>query len=619
LWGILSCILEFEVPMSTRIKILPESLTNKIAAGEVVERPASVVKELVENSLDSGCGEIIVETEAGGKRLIKVTDDGPGMSREDALLALERHATSKIIADSDLFSLSTLGFRGEALPSIASVSRFTLATMERGRIEGTEIYCEGGKIKEVKARGMAEGTVVAVRNLFFNTPARLKFMKSNETEAGHVGDLLTRLAISRPEVRFTYVNDGRTVFRALNGDLRNRVVTLLGNSLASGLFPVSFIADGVSVRGFIAGPDLSRSSTSHFYTYINSRFIRDKVVQHAIIQGYRNFMERGRYPVVVLFMDIPPGEVDVNVHPTKHEVRFREQGKVHDIIHGAVASVLSATPWLRTTANSTNPPSPHPSSSGKSGSRVAEVREALARYRPEQERQCILPGSRDQRPVTSDQKPSNRDRELCNWNVEIRIPEQAGFFSSLAVIGQFNSAYIICQEGTDLLLIDQHAAHERVAFELLKAQFAAGEVETQGLLFPETMELSFRESAALKEHINNIIRLGFALDPFGGTTWLVKGAPVVLSGGDHQRTLRDILEELMTLGRSRSFADAVEEILARIACHSVVRGHHPLTTAEIRALFARMDTADFASNCPHGRPVMQRITLGEIEKMFKRV
>jgi DNA mismatch repair protein MutL len=393
--------------MSTRIRILPESLTNKIAAGEVVERPASVVKELVENSLDSGCGEVIVEIEAGGKRVIKVTDDGPGMSREDALLALERHATSKITADSDLFTLSTLGFRGEALPSIASVSRFTLATREKGRIEGTELYAEGGKIRDVKARGMAEGSVVSVRNLFFNTPARLKFMKSNETEAGHVGDLLTRLAISRPEVRFTYINDGRTVFRALNGDLRNRVVTLLGNSLASGLFPVEFDADNINVNGFIAGPDLSRSNASHFYTYINNRFVRDKVVQHAILQGYRNFMERGRYPVVVLFIHIPPGEVDVNVHPTKHEVRFREQGKVHDTILGAVASVLSATPWLRTGNNSALPPSPHLSSSGASESRVAEVREALTRYRPEPERQRILYGSRGQ--GTGDREQGTRE------------------------------------------------------------------------------------------------------------------------------------------------------------------------------------------------------------------
>ncbi len=611
--------------MSTRIRILPESLTNKISAGEVVERPASVVKELVENALDSGCGEVIVEIEAGGKRLIKVTDDGTGMSREDALLSLERHATSKITADSDLFTLSTLGFRGEALPSIASVSRFTLASRERGRIEGTEIYAEGGKIREVKACGMAEGTVASVRNLFFNTPARLKFMKSNETEAGHVGDLLTRLAISRPEVRFTYINDGRTVFRALNGDLHNRVVTLLGNPLASALFSVRVVADGISVSGFIAGPDLSRSNSSHFYTYINSRFIRDKVVQHAILQGYRNFMERGRYPVVVLFIEIPPGEVDVNVHPTKHEVRFREQGKVHDIIHEAVTSVLSATPWLRTGEKAKLPSTPHPQMSEISESRVAEVREALARYHPDSERQRIMPenreegtGDRDQGRVTSDQRPGTSDEEFGIRETELPTHEPTGFFSTLMVIGQFNAAYILCQDGADLLLIDQHAAHERVAFELLKMQFYSGGVETQGLLFPETMELSFRESAALKEHLDNFTRLGFALEPFGGATWLLKGAPGMLAGGDFLRTFRDILEELITLGRSRSFADAVEEILARIACHSVVRGAHPLNTVEIRALFASMDAVDFASNCPHGRPVLQRITLGEIEKMFRR-
>jgi DNA mismatch repair protein MutL len=597
--------------MSTRIRILPESLTNKIAAGEVVERPASVVKELVENALDSGCGEVVVEIEAGGKKLIKVADDGSGMSREDALLALERHATSKIAADSDLFSLSTLGFRGEAIPSIASVCRFTLATRERGHIEGTEIYAEGGKIREVKACGMAEGTVVSVRNLFFNTPARLKFMKRNETEAGHVGDLLTRLAISRPEVRFTFVNDGRTVFRALNGDLRHRVGALLGSALAASLYPVEFSAGGATVRGLIAGPDNGRSTAAQLHTYINGRFIRDRVVQHAILQAYRNFMERGRYPVVVLFIDISPGEVDVNVHPTKHEVRFREQGMVHDTIQEAVASVLSATPWLRGTTkiSPTSSPLPVPSGAGESG--VAAVREALVRYRPEPERQRSLIGTRDM-------EFGIRDTELRTPHSELRTPEPAGYFSALTVIGQFNAAYILCQDGADLLLIDQHAAHERVAFEQLKAQFAGGGVESQGLLFPETLELSFREGAAMEEHLAHFIRLGFAPEPFGGATWLLKGAPRLLAGGDYVQTFRDILEELLTLGRSRSFADALADILARIACHSAVRGAYPLTTAEIRALFARMDAAGFASNCPHGRPVLCRFTLGEIEKMFKR-
>ena len=603
--------------MSTRIRILPESLTNKIAAGEVVDRPASVVKELVENAIDSGCGEVAVEIEAGGKRLISVTDDGSGMSREDALLALERHATSKIASDSDLFTLSTLGFRGEALPSIASVSRFTLATRERGRIEGTEIYAEGGKIKEVKACGMAEGTRAAVRNLFFNTPARLKFMKSNETEAGHVGDLLTRLAISRPEVRFTYINDGRTVFRALNGDLRHRIITLLGPALAASLYPVESSQGSTTVRGFVAGPDISRSSAVHLYTYINGRFIKDRVVQHAILQACRNFMERGRYPLVVLFIDIAAGEVDVNVHPTKHEVRFREQGAVHDTIQAAVASVLSATPWLRQTKTVVTSPTPQ-SIPAAAETRIAEVRESLARYRPEQGEQQRLAGTGEQGPWTRDQRPETGNKIFGIQDSALRTQDPAGYFSQLSVIGQFNAAYIICQDESDLVLIDQHAAHERVAFENLKAQFAAGGVERQGLLFPETMELSFRESALLNENLPHFSRLGFVPEPFGGATWLLKEAPLVLAGKDYLRTFRDVLEELSTLGRSRSFDVAVEGILARVACHSAVRGVHPLSSPEIRALFARMDAVDFASNCPHGRPVLTRITLGEIEKMFKR-
>jgi DNA mismatch repair protein MutL len=603
--------------VATRIKILPENLTNKIAAGEVVERPASVVKELVENALDAGCSEVVVEIEAGGRRLIKVSDTGCGMSREDALLALERHATSKIASDSDLFSLGTLGFRGEALPSIASVSRFTLATRERGVLEGTEIYGEGGRIKEVKACGMAEGTVISVRNLFFNTPARLKFMKSSDTEAGHVGDLLTKLAISRPDVRFTYLNDGKTVFRTLDGELRERVATLLGRSLTADLYPLDFHDGPLGVTGLISKPECSRSAASHLYTYINGRFIRDKVVQHAVLQAYRNFLERGRYPVVVLFMTVPPGEVDVNVHPTKHEVRFREQGRVHDAIQAALESVLRATPWLQKTF------APEPfvgqqQPSSQSEERIAEVRETLGRYRPEPRQQAFavpppLPGRRQGGAVSLTQP-------LATF--EIRREEKSGeqgYFSSLAVIGQFNAAYILCQEGTNLVIIDQHAAHERVAFERLKAQFALAEVESQRLLFPETREFSFRDGAVLRENLVELGRLGFSLEEFGGSTWLLNAVPRILSGTDYLRTLRDILEELQNLGRSRTFADALEDILARMACHSVVRGTHPLSVDEIRALFAQMDATEFSSNCPHGRPVSRSMTLPEIERMFKRL
>jgi len=591
----------------TRIRILPENLTNKIAAGEVVERPASVVKELVENSLDAGCREVVVEIEAGGRRLIRVTDDGSGMSREDALLSLERHATSKIASDDDLFTLSTLGFRGEALPSIASVSRFTLATRQGGGIEGTEIYAEGGRIKEVKACGMAEGTVITVRNLFFNTPARLKFMKSAETEAGHVGDLLTRLAISRPEVRFTYLNDGKTVFKALNGTMEERVASLLGRSIAGALYPLDATVEGVTVRGLVARPDVSRSAASHLYTYINGRFIRDRVVQHAILQAYRNFLERGRYPVVVLFVEVPAGEVDVNVHPTKHEVRFRQQGVVHDVIQGVIEEALRPTPWLhRDTPTLAPPPVPSVREPTVSSERVAQVRELLVNYRPS----------------------SAPSRAFFEPSPVVPVPDRPsgvtehskglGYFSRLAIIGQFHASYILCQDGSDLIIIDQHAAHERVAFERLKGQFAAGGVEGQGLLFPDTLELSHREAAELRGHREELRRMGFDLEEFGGTTWVVKGIPRLLAGKDYLRILRDSLEEFQAIGANRSVTDAVEEILARIACHSVVRGEHSLTSGQIEALFLQMDATDFSTNCPHGRPVLQRLTLAEVERMFKR-
>jgi DNA mismatch repair protein MutL len=600
-----------EVDMSLRIKILPEILTNKIAAGEVVERPASVVKELVENALDAGGAGILIEIEGGGKKLIKVSDDGCGMAREDALLALERHATSKIRQDEDLFNLTTLGFRGEALPSVASVSRLHLATRERETVEGTEIYAEGGRIKDVKSCGMAEGTVIAVRNLFFNTPARLKFMKSTETEAGHIGDLLTRLAISRPEVRFTYLSDSKTVFRLLPGDLRSRVAALLGIGIARELYPVCHQVANLSISGLVGRPDCSRSTGSHLYTYINGRFIRDRVVQHAVLQAYRTVLERGRYPVVVLFIELSSGEVDVNVHPTKHEVRFREQARVHDAIATAIEGVLAAAPWIQQEVRKgpavaiPAPPSP------TAAARVAEVREVLAAYQPS------IPAAQHFPAPAPHGVP--RAESLRPIVPEPSPPDSLGYFSRLSVIGQFNAAYILCQDDDLLVIIDQHAAHERVAFERLKRQYGGGGIEAQGLLFPATLELAFGEAASLREHVEEIHRLGYAVEPFGGTTWLVKEVPRLLGGADYARVLRDILAELQSLGRSRSFDDLLEALLTRIACHSVIRGRHALTAEEIRALFVQMDATGFAGNCPHGRPVFQTLSLAEIERMFKRL
>lgn len=610
--------------MSSRIKILPENLSNKIAAGEVVERPSSVVKELVENALDAGATEIVVEFENGGKRLIRVSDNGCGMSREDALLALERHATSKIADDDDLLAISTLGFRGEALPSIASVSRFSLSSRERGSIEGAEIYGEGGKLKEVKSCGMAEGTVIEIRNLFYNTPARLKFLKSRETESGHVADQVTRLALSRPDVRFTCTNDGRTLFRALNGDMAERIGSLLGRSLAAQLFPVEGAEDGLRLTGLAGKPECSRAAASHLYTFVNGRFVRDRVVHHAVLQAYRRFLERGRYPVAVLFLEVPAGDVDVNVHPTKHEVRFRDQSRVHDFIVSSLETMLQSTPWVRKSPATVI--ASGSASESWSHVRVDSVREALGRYQS-------APALSDKPRTTVEhvvretwiqkrQEPLFRaERGWGGLSVEPDVkPAQAGegFYSSLTVLGQYLDAYLLCQDGEDLLIVDQHAAHERVAFERLKEQFSSGGVESQGLLFPEVLELSHSEAALLDEHEALYRRFGFDIDAFGGQSRVVKGVPRMLAQGEYIRVLRDALEELALLGRSRAVTDVQEDILMRIACHSVIRGRQALAAEEISALLSALDSVGFASNCPHGRPILKRISRADVEKMFKR-
>jgi DNA mismatch repair protein MutL len=594
--------------MALRIKILPENLTNKIAAGEVVERPASAVKELVENAIDAGASEIVVEIESGGKRLIKVSDNGYGMSRDDALLALERHATSKILVDDDLLAINTLGFRGEALPSLAAVSRFILATKERDDLAGTEIYCEGGRIREVKERGMATGTVIEIRNLFFNTPARLKFLKSRETEAGHVAEQVTRLALSRPEVRFTCVSDGRVLFKTLEGTVAERIAALLGRTIAGDLYPVLQESGALRLTGCAGRPECSRSAATHLYTFVNGRYVRDRVFQHAVMQSYRRFLERGRYPVAVLFLELSPGDVDVNVHPTKHEVRFRQQAEVHDFIMSALENMLQATPWIGRKV-SAFPVLEHGSSSLPP--RVTDqVREVSGEYQPALA--VHTPGRKPQ--DESARCPGESVLKAHGDNVA-----DSGFFAGLRVLGCYIGNYLLCQDGEDLLLLDQHAAHERIAFERLKREFSAGSVESQGLLFPEILEFSPAECQLLGTYLSDLAKLGFVLEDFGGGSRKLQAVPRIVAAADRVRVLRDILGELTAIGRSRSYNDIVEDLLMRIACHSVVRGNTVLIASEVSALLTALDAVSFASNCPHGRPVFRRISRSDVEKMFKRV
>ena len=610
--------------MSHRITILPETLTNKIAAGEVVERPSSVIKELIENSLDAGATDISVEIAGGGRRLIRVVDNGHGMSHADALLSLERHATSKIRSEADLDGILTLGFRGEALPSIASVSRFCLSTRESGSLEGTEISVEGGRVRDVKACGMAPGTAISVEQIFFNIPARLKFMKSAETETGHVGDVVARMAVSRPDVAFSCTGDGRDILKVQRSDLLRRLSQVVGRDASAQLHPVNFDDDYLSVSGFVSGPSLVRSGLQAMYTFINGRYVRDKLVQHAIMQAYRGVIDRGRYPVVALFIKLSPGDVDVNVHPTKHEVRFRRQSSVHDAIQAAVEEVLRSSPWLINKPVQSLPPT---AATGQAyRERIAAAAQAsLTIPRREEHRhfhsslvaESIKAGA-NTIPHPSEDAPPTVGEPATPFNSHRSDSECAGYFSSLVIIGQFHGEYILCESGSELVIIDQHAASERVAYQRLKRQFISGGVESQRLLFPETVELTFSEVAAASRFLTELAGIGFELEPFGGNTMMVSAVPRLVVEKDAIRLVRDILADLVQSGTSAAFQDVLDELLSRIACHSVVRGFHTLEGRQISELLRSMDETDFAASCPHGRPVSHVIKLAELEKIFKR-
>ncbi len=609
--------------MDNKIQVLPEELCNKIAAGEVVERPSSVVKELLENSIDAGAADILVELEAGGKRLIRITDNGCGMNKQDAFLSFERHATSKISSDIDLFALKTLGFRGEALASIASVSRLQLKTCDNEDGLGQQIYAEGGKIKNVTEVGLPCGTVVEVRNLFFNMPARKKFLRKEQTELGHAADVVTKQALANPGVSFRLKHNDRMMLdlRREKG-LSARVSALLGRSLLNDLLPLERQnGDDLSLTGLISKPQLTRSAASHIYTFINGRYIRDRVVQHAIMAGYRHLLMKGRYPVVVLFLQLDPAQVDVNVHPTKHEVRFREQALVHDFIADALQQTLRPATWLEApdveVSEQINSITDNLTINATEKEPLGGViRESVKSYSP---------------PVGAVPTVS----QLCEQEYQPRtysapaqpVPVEQytlpgssadGFFTGLQILGQYHQSYILCQDGADLVLIDQHAAHERVGFEKLRQAYSAGNIVGQALLFPEVLELDFNSAAILSDNLIELERLGFEIEPFGGKSFALKSVPQMLAGQNLSTLVVDVALELERIGSSGQIRESIDDVLILMACHSVIRANQALDQVEIKALLQELDQIDFKANCPHGRPVIQRMTLTEIERLFRR-
>ena len=611
--------------MST-IRILPEILSNKIAAGEVVERPASVVKELVENAIDAQSTRIIVEVAQGGRKLIRVADNGCGMNRDDALLCLERYATSKIAADPDLFAIRTLGFRGEALPSIASVSRFTLVTREAGADVGTRIEVAGGQIKTVTDVGAPAGTMISAATLFYNTPARRKFLKSVDTEMGHIADTIASMALCRPGVQFRLSHNDRIVKSwAPAADPKDRVADVLGSNIHQQIYPVERETPAVVVGGWVAAPRLNRSTARGIYLFVNGRWVRDRVIQHALFAGYTGRLMKNQYPVAVLFLTVPYDQVDVNVHPTKHEIRFANQRLVHDTVREAVASALrqsDPTRWTR-------PPEP----SAPSG--PAAVREQPSGYPlPPTPRTTEQPQTESRSPVAADASTDPVPQAAPTAVTPETAPADANaptapaqqetlwhqrFFADLTLIGQFQGTYIICESDDGLILLDQHAAHERIVFERLKRQAARHAAASQRLLLPETIDLGFREAQILEKLAPQLEPYGLEIEPFGGNTFVIKAIPTLLDSSDIPALVTELVEKTADIGVTAEMDTILDGCLMVMACHHAIRAHQRLDEAQIKAMFEQLDRCDNPSHCPHGRPIWIRWRLRELEKQFQRI
>lgn len=615
----------------SRIRILPEILSNKIAAGEVVERPASVVKELVENALDAGSTRILVEVTQGGKSIIRVSDDGSGMAHDDALLALERYATSKISTDHDLFDIRSLGFRGEAIPSIAAVSKFSITTRLKGEDSGTEIIVDGGKIKQVRDVGAPAGTMITAKQLFFNTPARRKFLKTVSTEMGHVADILAGIAMGRPNVQFKLVHNDRIVKQwSIAADPADRVADVLGGDVRSQLIDLTYRCPVFEVTGWLASPRTSRSTSRGIFTYVNGRGVRDRVLRHALIQGYSGRLMKGRFPIAVLFMTVPFDRVDVNVHPTKSEVRFADQKSIHDNLTRVVKETLdladrpTVTGGLHTAQRGEHTAQSDWRTEPGGGRKIPDSERRADNdpwvYRVGKERPAIeepieaYPKKADSREHL-DPQPESRDVTQTTQSSLWRTRP----FAEARIIGQIFDTYIVCEADDGFLMVDQHAAHERIVYEHLKHRSSGDQAGSQKLLMPETLELGFREAETLDNLIPKLLEKGFDVAPFGGNTFVIKSVPAILSGRDVRPLLLEAVEKAVTLGFSTGIDRVFDQCLKLMACHDALRANHALNPVQIRRLLVDLDRCDNPSHCPHGRPTWVRWSKTDLEKAFRRI
>ncbi len=576
----------------SRIRVLPENVASQIAAGEVVERPASVVRELLDNSLDAAGDRIEIAIEAGGRKLVRVNDNGLGMDRDDLLLSLERHATSKVRALEDLFSIGTLGFRGEALPSIASVSRLEITSRTDESIAGHRVRIDGGRLRSIEEAGAPVGTSVSVRDLFFNTPARRKFLRTAKTEAYHVLDSVSRIALPYRGISFRVREGDRTLlhYPASENEVE-RLAMLFGREIAQRMKTVEHAAGRVNVRTNLAPPEHSRSRADRILVYVNGRNVRDRVLTRAVMEGYGQRLMKGRYPQVVVTLEMDSSLVDINVHPTKQEVRFREGRTVYRAVASAVDEGLSQGGGgvMHSAMSDRGVPS------APSGAWAHSAAEAAGPYE--------APERGDNRRADGNEAPSQKS-----------FQERPYF-----VIGQLGNTYILCQTEDGLLLVDQHAAHERIVYETLRKAVRNGTPQVQPFLIPKRMELSVAELGILEEHGDVLASLGLEAELFGGHTCLLRSVPALLLEADPEVFLKELLAGLRETGGRLDSGKALDRLLTVMACHGAVRAGKPLSEREMSALLDDLQRTDLPTNCPHGRPVSCKLTWGELERMFKRV
>ena len=601
----------------TPIRLLPDTLANQIAAGEVVERPASVVKELVENALDAGATRLDIDLEEGGVRLIRVRDDGAGIDPDQLALAVQRHATSKIATLDDLEGVATLGFRGEALPSIASVSRFRIASRRREADHGHALEVEGGQVGAPAPAAQGQGTTVEVRDLFFNTPARRKFLRAERTELGHIEEWLRQLALARPDVELRLTHNGKPLRRYRGGTdaliADDRLLQTLGEGFTRAAIAIDHEAAGLRLSGWIAQPAYNRPSADQQYFYVNGRAVRDRSVAHAVKLAYADVLFHGRQPAYVLLLELDPRRVDVNVHPAKHEVRFREARLIHDFVHRTLKEALAETragnmPYAAGDAMPAGPIPPsvagdplvfdrYPRPQSPLGLRAAE---APAHY-------AALYG--DAAPVQAfDDGTATRPA----------LPEDGEIPPLGFAIAQLHGIHILAENAEGLVVVDMHAAHERINYEKLKAAFDGEGLRLQPLLVPQSIAVSMREAELVEREGEALHRLGFDLVRSGEQSLLLRAVPALLAQGDIEALVRDVLADLVEHGHSPRVAEARDGLLATMACHGSVRANRRLTLPEMNALLREMEATERSAQCNHGRPTWTRFSLADIDRWFLR-